>query len=120
MMPSPEQIAHMQRQLAIDAEKMGMTVPQFIGELRTTRQVRRLLLTAQNTSRSKPPRGCSSNSSSSNKAGNNQASTSTSTPISINTSTSSSRAAPANLSPSSRARPTPSRYPLPSFYAVRS
>lgn len=33
MMPSPEQIAHMQRQLAIDAEKMGMTVPQFIGEV---------------------------------------------------------------------------------------
>jgi translocation protein SEC62 len=30
-MPSPEQIAAMQRQLAIDAEKMGMTVPQFIG-----------------------------------------------------------------------------------------
>lgn len=32
MMPSPEQIAAMQRQLAIDAEKMGVTVPQFIGE----------------------------------------------------------------------------------------
>jgi translocation protein SEC62 len=31
-MPSPEQIAAMQRQLAIDAEKMGMTVPQFIGK----------------------------------------------------------------------------------------
>ncbi|KAK4246556.1 hypothetical protein C7999DRAFT_15340 [Corynascus novoguineensis] len=31
-MPSPEQIAAMQRQLASDAEKMGMTVPQFIAE----------------------------------------------------------------------------------------
>jgi translocation protein SEC62 len=37
MMPSPEQIAAMQRQLAIDAEKMGMTVPQFIGELAAIR-----------------------------------------------------------------------------------
>ncbi|KAK4100328.1 translocation protein [Parathielavia hyrcaniae] len=33
-MPSPEQIAAMQRQLAIDAEKMGMTVPQFIEHLK--------------------------------------------------------------------------------------
>ena len=32
-MPSPEQIAAMQRQIAIDAEKAGMTVPEFIGEL---------------------------------------------------------------------------------------
>lgn len=31
MMPSPEQIAAMQRQLAIDAEKAGMSVPEFIG-----------------------------------------------------------------------------------------
>ncbi len=31
-MPSPEQIAAMQRQLAIDAEKMGVSVPEFIGE----------------------------------------------------------------------------------------
>lgn len=30
--PSPEQIAAMQRQLAIDAQKAGMTVPQFLGE----------------------------------------------------------------------------------------
>jgi hypothetical protein len=36
MMPSPEQIAAMQRQLAIDAEKMGMTVPQFIGNYACT------------------------------------------------------------------------------------
>ncbi|KAL2263773.1 hypothetical protein VTK26DRAFT_5180 [Humicola hyalothermophila] len=34
MMPSPEQIAQMQRQLAIDAEKMGMTVPQFVEHLK--------------------------------------------------------------------------------------
>ena len=33
-MPSPEQIAAMQRQLAIDAEKAGMTVPQFIEQLK--------------------------------------------------------------------------------------
>jgi hypothetical protein len=33
-MPSPEQIAAMQRQLAIDAEKAGMTVPQFIEGLK--------------------------------------------------------------------------------------
>lgn len=33
-MPSPEQIAAMQRQLAIDAEKAGMTVPEFINQLR--------------------------------------------------------------------------------------
>ncbi len=32
-MPSPEQIAAMQRQLAIDAQKAGMTVPQFIQHL---------------------------------------------------------------------------------------
>ena len=40
MMPSPEQIAAMQRQLAIDAEKMGLSVPEFIGESRppTTRR----------------------------------------------------------------------------------
>ncbi|KAK1836929.1 translocation protein Sec62-domain-containing protein [Podospora conica] len=33
-MPTPEQIAAMQRQLAIDAEKAGMTVPDFIDHLR--------------------------------------------------------------------------------------
>ncbi|KAK5660486.1 hypothetical protein OQA88_13034 [Cercophora sp. LCS_1] len=33
-MPSPEQIAAMQRQLAIDAEKAGMSVPQFIEHLK--------------------------------------------------------------------------------------
>lgn len=32
--PSPEQIAMMQRQLAIDAEKNGMTVPEFIERLK--------------------------------------------------------------------------------------
>lgn len=32
--PTPEQIAAMQRQLAIDAEKNGMTVPQFIERLK--------------------------------------------------------------------------------------
>jgi len=32
--PSPEQIAQMQRQLAEDAQKAGMTVPQFIEKLR--------------------------------------------------------------------------------------
>ncbi|AEO60624.1 hypothetical protein MYCTH_2310016 [Thermothelomyces thermophilus ATCC 42464] len=40
MMPSPEQIAAMQRQLAIDAEKMGMTVPQFIEHLKRQAQER--------------------------------------------------------------------------------
>ncbi|KAK3293987.1 translocation protein Sec62-domain-containing protein [Chaetomium fimeti] len=40
MMPSPEQIAHMQRQLAIDAEKMGVTVPQFIEHLKRQAQER--------------------------------------------------------------------------------
>ncbi|KAL2024545.1 hypothetical protein VTK56DRAFT_7588 [Thermocarpiscus australiensis] len=34
MMPSPEQIAAMQRQLALDAQKAGMTVPQFIEHLK--------------------------------------------------------------------------------------
>ena len=33
-MPSPEQIAAMQRQLAIDAQKAGMSVPQFIEHLK--------------------------------------------------------------------------------------
>ncbi|KAK3687291.1 translocation protein Sec62-domain-containing protein [Podospora appendiculata] len=33
-MPSPEQIAEMQRRLAIDAERAGMTVPQFIEQLK--------------------------------------------------------------------------------------
>jgi len=33
-MPSPEQIAAMQRQIAIDAERAGMTVPQFIEQLK--------------------------------------------------------------------------------------
>ncbi|RDL33646.1 Uncharacterized protein BP5553_08014 [Venustampulla echinocandica] len=32
--PTPEQIAAMQRQLAIDAEKHGMTVPQFVQKLK--------------------------------------------------------------------------------------
>lgn len=32
--PTPEQIAAMQRQLAIDAEKNGMTVPQFVERLK--------------------------------------------------------------------------------------
>ena len=32
--PSPEQIVAMQRQLAIDAQKNGMTVPQFIEKLK--------------------------------------------------------------------------------------
>lgn len=32
--PSPEQIAAMQRQLAIDAQKNGMTVPQFVEKLK--------------------------------------------------------------------------------------
>jgi translocation protein SEC62 len=33
-MPSPEQIAQMQRQIAADAEAAGMTVPQFIEQLK--------------------------------------------------------------------------------------
>jgi translocation protein SEC62 len=32
--PSPEQIAQMQRQLAEDAQKAGMTIPQFIEKLK--------------------------------------------------------------------------------------
>ncbi|KAL5406213.1 hypothetical protein PMIN03_007962 [Paraphaeosphaeria minitans] len=32
--PTPEQIAHMQRQLAIEAEKAGMTVPEYINRLK--------------------------------------------------------------------------------------
>lgn len=32
--PTPEQIAQMQRQLAIDAEKNGMTVPEFVEALK--------------------------------------------------------------------------------------
>lgn len=32
--PTPEQIAQMQRQLAIDAEKNGMTVQEFVEKLR--------------------------------------------------------------------------------------
>ena len=34
MQPSPEQIAAMQRQLAIDAQKAGMSVPEFIQKLK--------------------------------------------------------------------------------------
>jgi translocation protein SEC62 len=33
-MPSPEQIQAMQRQLAMDAQKAGMTVPQFIEHIK--------------------------------------------------------------------------------------
>jgi len=32
--PTPEQIAKMQRQLAIDAQKNGMTVPEFVEKLK--------------------------------------------------------------------------------------
>ena len=32
--PTPEQIAAMQRQLAVDAKKAGMTVPQFVEKLK--------------------------------------------------------------------------------------
>jgi translocation protein SEC62 len=32
--PTPEQIAAMQRQLAIDAQKNGMTVPEFVEKLK--------------------------------------------------------------------------------------
>jgi len=32
--PTPEQIAAMQRQIAIDAQKAGMTVPQFVEKLK--------------------------------------------------------------------------------------
>lgn len=32
--PTPEQIAAMQRQLALDAQKAGMTVPQFVEKLK--------------------------------------------------------------------------------------
>jgi translocation protein SEC62 len=32
--PTPEQIAAMQRQLAIDAQKNGMTVPEFVAKLK--------------------------------------------------------------------------------------
>jgi len=32
--PTPEQIQQMQRQLAIDAQKAGMTVPQFIEKIK--------------------------------------------------------------------------------------
>jgi translocation protein SEC62 len=32
--PTPEQIAAMQRQLAIDAQKNGMTVPEFVTKLK--------------------------------------------------------------------------------------
>ena len=32
--PTPEQIAAMQRQLAVDAQKAGMTVPQFVEKLK--------------------------------------------------------------------------------------
>jgi translocation protein SEC62 len=37
-MPSPEQIQAMQRQLALDAQKAGMTVPQFIEHLKKQAQ----------------------------------------------------------------------------------
>lgn len=37
-MPTPEQIAAMQRQLAIDAQKAGMTVPQFVEQLKKQAQ----------------------------------------------------------------------------------
>lgn len=37
-MPTPEQIQAMQRQLAIDAQKAGMTVPQFVEHLKKQAQ----------------------------------------------------------------------------------
>lgn len=37
-MPTPEQIAAMRRQLAIDAEKAGMSVPEFIEQLKRQAQ----------------------------------------------------------------------------------
>ncbi|KAK3951544.1 translocation protein Sec62-domain-containing protein [Pseudoneurospora amorphoporcata] len=37
-MPSPEQIQAIQRQLAIDAEKAGMTVPEFVEQLKRQHQ----------------------------------------------------------------------------------
>lgn len=48
-MPSPEQIAAMQRQLAIDAQKAGMTVPQFIEHIKrqAAEQTRQRILAAQ-------------------------------------------------------------------------
>ena len=75
-MPSPEQIAAMQRQLAMDAEKAGMTVPQFIGELRhRSLGIKTPANSRQSISGSKLPSRCKhacsrcSNSSSSSKEG---------------------------------------------------
>lgn len=36
--PTPQQIAAMQRQLAIDAQKNGMTVPEFVKKIRQQQQ----------------------------------------------------------------------------------
>lgn len=66
--PSPEQIQQMQRQLAMDAERMGMTVPQFIGKrARRRRTSGRFDLAVaanrlQSTSRGKLPSRCGNNS----------------------------------------------------------
>ncbi|KAJ9138870.1 Translocation protein SEC62 [Pleurostoma richardsiae] len=46
-MPTPEQIAAMQRQLAIDAQKAGMTVPQFIEHLKKQAAERQAMMAQQ-------------------------------------------------------------------------
>lgn len=45
--PTPEQIAAMQRQLAIDAEKAGMTVPQFVEKLKAQAIAQQRAMAAQ-------------------------------------------------------------------------
>lgn len=44
--PTPEQIQAMQRQLAIDAEKAGMTVPQFIDHIKKQAQAQQARMRA--------------------------------------------------------------------------
>lgn len=45
--PTPEQIQAIQRQLAIDAQKHGMTVPQFVEKLRAEQAQRQAQMAAQ-------------------------------------------------------------------------
>ncbi|RFU35669.1 hypothetical protein B7463_g635, partial [Scytalidium lignicola] len=56
--PTPEQIAAMQRQLAIDAEKAGMTVPQFVEKLKAqaiAQQQQRAQAAAQQQAQAQQP-----------------------------------------------------------------
>jgi translocation protein SEC62 len=57
--PTPEQIQAMRRQLEADAEKAGMTVPQFVEQLKQQAQAQRMaaMQRAQAQGQGGPPQG---------------------------------------------------------------